>query len=158
MARVYHALGGWRAKRQHLALFAPYFPWPVTCKLSYISQWLVYAARVHAGEFGAELPVPPSTVSFRLKPEQVEYLRDFVNRPELTQTLASSQGAGDWKCELKLRPEQLARKDHEIVPDHLREDFSQQGAVVPPPEFLSASSRQVVPLMCHDRVIRLQPT
>ena len=120
MVHVYHSLEGWKAKRQHLALFAPYFPWSVTCKLFGVSQWLVYAARLHAGEFGAERPVPPSLVSFRLKHEQVQYLCDFVNRPELTQTLASSQGAGDWKCELKLRPEQLARKYQEVVPDHLR--------------------------------------
>ena len=118
--RVYHALQGWKAKRQHLALFAPYFPWLVTSKLFGVSQWLVYVARLHGGEFGAERPVPPALVSFRLKHEQVSYLCDFVNRPELTQTLASSQGAGDWKCELKLRPEQLARKYHEIVPNHLR--------------------------------------
>ena len=120
MARVYHALKGWKAKRRHLALFAPYFPWSVTCKLFGVSQWVVYSARLHAGEYGAERPVPPSLVSFRLKPEQVEYLADFVNRPELTQTLATNQRAGDWKCELHLRPKQLARKYHEVVPDHLR--------------------------------------
>ena len=29
MVRVYHCLVGWRAKRQHLALFAPFFPYQV---------------------------------------------------------------------------------------------------------------------------------
>ena len=70
MVRVYHALKGWKAKRRHLVLFAPYFPWSVTCKLFGVSQWIVYAARLHAGEYGAERPVPPALVSFRLKPEQ----------------------------------------------------------------------------------------
>ena len=64
-------------------------------------------------------PLPPPPLPPPPLP-QVNYLCDFVNRPELTQTLASSQGAGDWKCELHLRPEQLARKYHEVVPDHLR--------------------------------------
>ena len=120
MVCVYHALKGWKAKRRHLSLFAPYFPWSVTCTLFGVSQWIVYAARLHAGEHGAERPVPPVLVSFRLKPEQVEFLADFVNRPELTQMLATNQRAGDWKCELHLRPEQLARKYQEIVPSHLR--------------------------------------
>ena len=80
----------------------------------------MYAARLHAGEFGAETAVLPSKVSFRLKPEQVEFLADFVNRPELTQTVASNQGASEWICELSLTPEQLTRKYHSIVPDHLR--------------------------------------
>ena len=120
MVRVYHALQGWKEKRRHLSLFAPYFPWSVTCTLFGVTQWFVYSARLHAGEFGAERPVPPSIVSFRLKPEATQFLADFVNRPELTQTVASNQGAHDWKVELRLRPEQLARKYLEIVPEHLR--------------------------------------
>jgi hypothetical protein len=80
----------------------------------------VYAARLHAGEFGAQTSVPPLKVSFRLKPEQVEYLADFVNRPELTQTVASNHGASEWICEMRLTPDELARKYHEVVPDQLR--------------------------------------
>ena len=93
MIHVYHALLGWKAKRQHLALFAPYFPWSVTSTLFGVTQWCVYSARLHAGEFGAEKHVPPRIVSFRLKPEAVTFLADCVNRPELTQTVASNQGA-----------------------------------------------------------------
>ena len=115
MVRVYHDLKGWKTKRQRLALFAPFFPWSVTCSLFGVTMWAVYAARVHAGEFGAERPVPPARISFRLKPEQVAYLADFVNRPELTQTVACNQGASKWKTELCLRPKQLVRKYHEVV-------------------------------------------
>ena len=33
MVDVYHNLSGFRAKRQHLALFAPFFPYAVTMQL-----------------------------------------------------------------------------------------------------------------------------
>eukprot|EP00966_Prymnesium_polylepis_P310937 7183793-Prymnesium_polylepis.1 len=85
-----------------------------------VGPWKVYAARLHAAAHGAARPVPPAIKSFRLKPEAVEYLTDFVNRPEFTQTLASNKGGTSWINELTLRPEQLARKYEEVVPLELR--------------------------------------
>eukprot|EP00966_Prymnesium_polylepis_P145538 3361353-Prymnesium_polylepis.1 len=120
MVSVYHKLKGWKAKRQHLSLFAPHFPIKMTMQLCGISGWKVYAARLHAGSQGPERPVPPAMVAFRIKPEQAEWLCDFVNRPEFTQTVASNKGADSWVCELTMRPEKLWRTYERAVPTSLR--------------------------------------
>ena len=85
-----------------------------------VTYGTVYLARLHAGEHGGARPVPPSIAGFRIKPEQVEYLNDFVNRPEYTQVVASNKGAQQWVVELSLRPEALMRKYHQLVPASLR--------------------------------------
>ena len=46
---VYHKLGTWRAKRQHLCMFAPHYPVEVTRSLFGISRWKVYCAKLHYG-------------------------------------------------------------------------------------------------------------
>jgi hypothetical protein len=89
-----------------------------------ISSWKVNIARIHAGTQGAARPVPPAVIAFRITPEAAEWLNDFVNRPEYTQTLASNQGGDQWVAELTLRPEQLARKYADAVPPSLRVERS----------------------------------
>ena len=64
---VFHKLEGFRARRQHLALFAPFFPYNVTMSLFGVTRWQVLMARLHAAEHGAERPVPPAVASFRVK-------------------------------------------------------------------------------------------
>ena len=66
---VFHKLEGFRARRQHLALFAPFFPYSVTMELFGVTRWQVLMARLHAAEHGAHRPVPPAVTSFRIKPE-----------------------------------------------------------------------------------------
>ena len=38
MVSVYHALPGWRTRRQHLSLVAPYFSYPVVMSLFGVGQ------------------------------------------------------------------------------------------------------------------------
>jgi len=68
MVSVYHALPGWRTRRQHLSLVAPYFSYPVVMSLFGVGRWTVFSARLHAKQHGAERPVPPSRVSYRISP------------------------------------------------------------------------------------------
>eukprot|EP00966_Prymnesium_polylepis_P075686 1755260-Prymnesium_polylepis.2 len=85
-----------------------------------VSEYTAHAAKLHAGTHGAARPVPPAVQAFRIKPEAVEFLNDFVNRPELTQTLATNKGSDSWVCELAMRPEQMMRLYGREVPEHLR--------------------------------------
>ena len=48
MVSVYHALPGWRTRRQHLSLVAPYFSYPVVMSLFGVGRWTVFSARLHA--------------------------------------------------------------------------------------------------------------
>jgi len=77
---VYHALQGFRAKRQHLSMFAPHFSYKMTSAVFGIGRKLVYFARVHAGEYGGARPVPPSVTSYRISPEAAEGVNAFVSR------------------------------------------------------------------------------
>ena len=70
MVSVYHALPGWRTRRQHLSLVAPYFSYPVVMSLFGVGRWTVFSARLHAKQHGAERPVPTSRVSYRISPEK----------------------------------------------------------------------------------------
>lgn len=88
MVETYRALTGWRARRQHLALVAPFFPIPVVMALFDVGRVKVWLARLHAKEHGADRAVPPSRVSYRIKPELAAYLNAFVNDPNFIQILA----------------------------------------------------------------------
>jgi hypothetical protein len=71
----------------------------------------VLMARLHAAEHGAERPVPPAVVSFRIKPEAAEKLNAFANSPENVQILANNGGkAHDCVVGLKQVPEKLWQK------------------------------------------------
>ena len=43
LVKVFHALEGFRARRQHLSLFAPFFPYKVTMELFGVTRWQVCA-------------------------------------------------------------------------------------------------------------------
>ena len=108
---VFHALEGFRARRQHLALFAPFFPYKVTMELFGVTRWQVLMARLHAAEHGAERPVPPAVTSFRVKPEAAGKLNAFANSPENMQIMACNGGkAHDCIVSLKQVPEKLWQK------------------------------------------------
>lgn len=92
MAEVYHLLKGFRAKRQHLSLFASHFPYQALMKLFKVSRNKVHVAKVHAAEIGSDRPPPPASVSFRLPPEHAQYLDAFVDRPEFVQVLLACKG------------------------------------------------------------------
>ena len=113
---VYHKLHGFRAKRQHLSMFAPYFPYHVTAGVFGIKRKLVYFARVHAGEYGGARSVPPSISSYRISPEAAHSLNAFVSRPEITQVLASAPGGKMPISELTLRPEAAWRRYDAMTP------------------------------------------
>jgi hypothetical protein len=66
---VYRKLKGYRLKRQHLSLFAPYFPYETTMRLFCVGRKAVYFAKVHAGQYGGARPVPPTLTSYRISPE-----------------------------------------------------------------------------------------
>ena len=108
LVEVYHKLDGFRTRRQHLALFAPFFPYKVTMELFGVTRWHVLMARLHAGEHGAERPVPPAVASFRVKPEAAIKLNAFANSPENVQIMACNGGkAHDCVVGLKQVPEKL---------------------------------------------------
>eukprot|EP00966_Prymnesium_polylepis_P002365 54571-Prymnesium_polylepis.1 len=81
MVEVYRSLSHWRARRQHLSLVAPYFSYPAVMALFGIGRWTVFLARLHAKQYGADRPVPPSRVSYRISPEKAAHLNAFVNNP-----------------------------------------------------------------------------
>ena len=83
--KTYKQLEGYRAKRQLLSLFAPFFPYHVTKQLFGVKGKVVYFARLHAGEYGGARPVPPSLTSYRIKPEAGDAVSAFVSKPEFTQ-------------------------------------------------------------------------
>ena len=82
LVEVYHKLEGFRARRQHLSLFAPFFPYKVTMELFGVKRWHVHQARLHSAEYSAERQVPPAVKSFRIKPEAATALNAFANSPE----------------------------------------------------------------------------
>jgi len=115
---VYHALQGFRAKRQHLSMFAPHFSYKMTSAVFGIGRKLVYFARVHAGEYGGARPVPPSVTSYRISPEAAEGVNAFVSQPEITQVLASAPGTHSTPIsELTLKPEAAWRRYDAATPD-----------------------------------------
>lgn len=91
MVDVYHSLSGWRARRQHLSLVAPHFPYPAVMAAFNVGRWRVFLARLHAKQHGADRPVPPSRVSFRIAPEKAMHLNAFVNNPAFIQILAHNR-------------------------------------------------------------------
>jgi len=108
---VYHKLQGFRARRQHLALFAPFFPYKVTMELFGVSRWIVLQARLHAAEHGAERPVPPAIARFSISPEAAAKVNAFANSPENVQILANNGGkAHDCVVGMKQVPEKLWQK------------------------------------------------
>ena len=120
MVDVYRALPHWRARRQHLALVAPYFPYLLVMALFGIGRWAVFTARVHAKDHGADRPVPPSSVSFRIKPEQAQHLNAFVNNPAFIQILAHNKDQsadGEPVSELKVKRAALAKAYAEATPE-----------------------------------------
>ena len=84
-----------------------------------VSYFKVYMATLHAGTHTAARPVPPAVASFRITPEKVDWLSAFINRPEITQTLATNHGAREWISELTLKPEKLWRAYDAAVPEAL---------------------------------------
>ena len=82
-----------------------------------VSYFKVYMATLHAGTHTAARPVPPAVASFRITPDKVDWLSAFINRPEITQTLASSGGKKGATTELRLKPDVLYRKYEEAVPE-----------------------------------------
>ena len=86
--KTYKELDGYRAKRQLLSLFAPFFPYAVTMQLFGVGRKAVHAARVHAGEYGGARPVPASLNSYRITPEAAEGVSAFVSKPDFTQARA----------------------------------------------------------------------
>jgi len=82
---TYKQLNGFRAKRQLLSLFAPFFPYAVTMQLFGVGRKVVHLARVHAGEYGGARVVPASLASYRIKPEAAEGVSAFVSKPDFTQ-------------------------------------------------------------------------
>ena len=123
MVSVYHALPGWRTRRQHLSLVAPYFSYPVVMSLFGVGRWTVFSARLHAKQHGAERPVPPSRVSYRISPEKAAGLNAFVNNPAFIQILAHNKdgsAGGEAVSELRLKPEQLWSKYKDATPEQQR--------------------------------------
>ena len=123
MVSVYHALPGWRTRRQHLSLVAPYFSYPVVMSLFGVGRWTVFSARLHAKQHGAERPVPPSRVSYRISPEKAAGLNAFVNNPAFIQILAHNKdgsAGGEAVSELRLKPEQLWNKYKDATPEQQR--------------------------------------
>ena len=86
--KTYKLLDGYRAKRQLLSIFAPFFPYAVTMQLFGVGRKAVHAARVHAGEYGGARPVPASLNSYRITPEAAEGVSAFVSKPDFTQARA----------------------------------------------------------------------
>ena len=82
---TYKQLNGFRAKRQLLSLFAPFFPYAVTMQLFGVGRKVVHLARVHAGEYGGARVVPTSLASYRITPEAAEGVSAFVSKPDFTQ-------------------------------------------------------------------------
>jgi hypothetical protein len=118
---VYHTLSGFKAKRQHLSMFAPHFPWKVTQETFGVSEHLVYRARLHAAGWGAGRPVPQRIVSFRITPEQGDELLRFANNADNVQILASSKNKSSlMSVGLKQRRERLWRKYYETTAPLLR--------------------------------------
>lgn len=79
-------------------------------------------ARIHAGEHGAERPVPPVVASFRVRPEAAAALNAFANSPENVQLLARGK-ANEVAAGLKQPPEKLwlkYEKESASWPEHLR--------------------------------------
>ena len=58
MVEVYHELEGFKAKRQHLSLVAPHFPYEAVMATFRVSRHLVWRARMHASEHGAARCAP----------------------------------------------------------------------------------------------------
>ena len=122
LVEVYHKLDGFRARRQHLALFAPFFPYTVTMELFGATRRHVVMARLHAAQHGAEWLVPPTIASFRIKPEVAAKLNAFANSPENVQILARGK-AHDVSVGLKQPPEKLWLKYEKQSlgwPEHFR--------------------------------------
>ena len=78
---MYKELKGFRAKRQLLSIFAPHFPYDVTMRMFGVGRKTVYFAKLHAGEYGGARPVPPSLVSYRIRPEAAAGVTAFVSKP-----------------------------------------------------------------------------
>ena len=91
-------------------MFAPHFPYKATMALFGIKRKLVYFARVHAGEYGGSRPVPPSMTAYHISPEAAQDLTAFVNRPEITQVVASAGTGKGVISELTLKPEAAWRR------------------------------------------------
>lgn len=83
-----------------------------------VGRKTVYFAKLHAAEHGGARPVPPSLVSYRIKPEAAAAVTAFVSKPEYTQTLASAPGINSTPItELTLRPEALWRRYDAATPN-----------------------------------------
>ena len=130
MVDIYKSLRGWRARRQHLPMAAPHYPYPVVMALFGVGRARVSLARLHAMQHGGERAVAPRRVKYRIDPERAAHLNAFVNNPAYVNHLAHRKDAtGDSEVlpELRLKPYHLYKRYAAATPKDLQ--ISQTGRV-----------------------------